>query len=173
MEERLKTEQENILKKLIRIELEYFRSWLMNHYDIFALEHNIAAYIDIIEEVDAKHKDIINFLKKIHDHSEWEIDEKEFIEEDNYPTWDEALIILKKVESWEMNIDELLSDYYEICKNTVQEYEKKFKIELPLEVQKIVSFKKGYLVFDGREYYMDTPEEWLSLFEFYALFLNA
>ena len=61
MEERLKTKQENILKKLTRIELEYFRSWLMEHYDIFALEHNIASYISIIEEVNAEHKDIINF----------------------------------------------------------------------------------------------------------------
>ena len=226
MDEKLKKEQENILKKLSRIELEYFRNWLMNHYDIFALEHNITSYIDIIDEVDAEHKDIINFLKKIHDHSKWEIDEKEFIDEENsgyyvildvqesmenlspieyerftrillemypaykdmndldffkinnsfgeenYPTWDEALKILKKVESWEMNMDELLSDYYEICKKTVQKYERKFKIKLPVEVQKIVSFKKGYLLYKDKEYHLNSPKEWIDWFEFHGFNLN-
>ena len=130
MDDKLRKKQENILKKLSRIELEYFRNWLMIHYDIFALKHNITAYIDIIEEVDTKHKDIINFLKTIHEHPKWEIDESIFNKEEKSGYY----IILDVQESME-NLSPI-------------EYKRFTRILL-----------EKYPAYKDKKYYLKTPEE--------------
>ena len=63
------------LKNMTRIELAYTRNWLMDHYSILAMEHNVKAIVSIIDDVDANFDDIVNFLDNIKDHRKWEIEE--------------------------------------------------------------------------------------------------
>jgi len=72
----------NRLEELTRIELEYFRDWLMNHYPIFAMAHDIGTIIQTIEGVGADYDEIDSMLKDINDHSKWEIEESVYIEEE-------------------------------------------------------------------------------------------
>jgi len=120
MKEKTQLEIENILKKLARMELEYFRNWLMNHYEIFALGHSIEILIDIIDELEIEHKDIIDFLKTITDHSKWEIDESEFIEEEKsgcYTIWDTQELLEKLSEKESERFINILKEKYPVYNN--------------------------------------------------------
>jgi len=82
MNEEQLDEIESKLKKLSRIELEYFRDWLMNHYDIFGMDHDIATILMTIDGVGAEYEDINNLLINIGDHNKWEIEESVYLEEE-------------------------------------------------------------------------------------------
>jgi len=73
---------EEKLKKLPMIEIEYLRDWLMNHYPIIGMAHDIGTIIITIDGVDAEYNDINKLLLNIHDHSQWEIDEELYLEDE-------------------------------------------------------------------------------------------
>jgi len=75
-------EIESKLKKLSRIELEYFRDWLMDHYPIMGMDHDIDTIIMTMDGVGVEYKDINNLLLNINDHSKWEIEESYYLEEE-------------------------------------------------------------------------------------------
>jgi hypothetical protein len=75
-------EIESKLKTLSRIELEYFRDWLMDHYPIMGMDHDIDTIIMTMDGVGAEYKDINNLLLNINDHSKWEIEESYYLEEE-------------------------------------------------------------------------------------------
>ena len=70
------------MKKLSRIELEYFRDWLMDHYDILGMDHDIDTILMTMDGVGAEYKEINNLLININDHSKWEIEESYYLEEE-------------------------------------------------------------------------------------------
>jgi hypothetical protein len=82
MEKSQLNEIEKRLNKLTRIELEYFRNWLMEHYPILGMDHDIKTIIRTMDGVDAEYIDIENMLNNIYDHSKWEIEESYFLEEE-------------------------------------------------------------------------------------------
>ena len=82
MEQEKLNEVEKRLEKLTRIELEYFRDWLMNHYPIYGMDHDIGTIIGTMDGVGAKYEEIDSMLRTISDHSKWEIEESVYKEEE-------------------------------------------------------------------------------------------
>ena len=108
------------LKTLSRIELAYFRDWLINHYPILGMEHNIEVIIDTIDGVGAEYDDIINMLKNIADHSKWEIEESIYIEEENdgtYFVYDVQEILEDFSVNEREHFEQILRKKYPIYKN--------------------------------------------------------
>ena len=113
-------EIETILKKLTRIEFAYFRDWLMAHYPIMALAHNIDVIIETIDGVGAEYNDVINILNNIGDHSKWEIEESIYIEEENdgtYFIYDVQEILENFSEKERKFFEQILRKKYPIYKN--------------------------------------------------------
>jgi hypothetical protein len=98
-------EIEKRLETLPRIELEYFRNWLMNHYPILALAHDIGTIISTMDDVGAEYNEIDDLLKTIKDHSKWEIEESYFLEEERNGYY--------KMIELEIEVDKLTKKEYE------------------------------------------------------------
>jgi hypothetical protein len=97
---------ESKLKKLSRIELEYFRNWLMNHYPIYAMGHDIGTIMMTIDGVGVEYEEIDDLLNNINDHSKWEIEESYFLEEEKsgYYTLLEAQELMENLSGEECEI---------------------------------------------------------------------
>jgi hypothetical protein len=115
MERNQLNEIEKRLEKLTRIELEYFRNWLMDHYPILGMAHDIGTIIDTMDGVGSEYKDVDNMLNHIHDHNQWEIEESYFVEEEKsgyYIILDTQEIMENlSVKSWNIFVNILIEKY--------------------------------------------------------------
>jgi len=111
---------EDKLKKLSRIELEYFRNWLMEHYPIYAMAHDIDTIIMTIDGVGAEYEDINNLLLNINDHSKWEIEEAYFLEEEKSGYY----VIIEAQELMENLSENEYEKFIDILKEKYPIYEK-------------------------------------------------
>jgi len=122
-------EIEKFLNTLSIMEIDYFRNWLMDNYDILALNHDVDTIIETMDGVEANYKDSKRILDNIKNLSKWELDTSYFIENEKngYYRIIEAKQIINKLSKTDFNIFlNYIKEKYPIYNN--EEYEDYFLI---------------------------------------------
>jgi len=65
-------------------------------------------------------------------------------------------------------LDILQNDTSEISKDIISYYKRIFKVNLPIEVQKIISYQDENIIYKGKKYIAQSPDKWHDHLSFYG-----